>query len=80
MMTFAAVEDSELRNIRPALAFVLVFWRLTTRATIWPSLLSGWYTKWNESAAPQMSLPAPATVKTPPLKLAEPEIPTAPTS
>ena len=37
MMTFAAVDDCELRNIRPALAFALVFWRLVTRATICPS-------------------------------------------
>src|SRR5580765_6028193 len=36
-MTFAAFAASELRNIRPAFAFTLVFCMLATRATIWPS-------------------------------------------
>src|SRR5580765_3512701 len=79
-MTFAAVDASELRNMMPAFAFALVFCIAVTRAMIWPSPPSGWYAKWNESEAPQMSLPAPATVNTPPLELADPEMPTAPTS
>src|SRR6267143_2645012 len=54
---------------------------LTTRATIVPSPASGWYTKWNPSAAVIIvPCPAPATVYVPFAKLALPATPTAPIS
>jgi feruloyl esterase len=41
------------------------FPRLSTRATISPSPLRGWYTYWSWSLAPQMSAPPPVTENVP---------------
>src|SRR5262249_39413055 len=53
------------RSITPAFAYMLVFCKLATRATISTSPLVGCETIRNASAVPQMSAPLPATVNTP---------------
>src|SRR5215472_2602290 len=68
------------RNITPALAYTAVFWVDVRRATISPSPSSGVEAKWNESAVPQISEPAPLTVKTPLANVAVPARPVWPTS
>jgi hypothetical protein len=60
---WAEFAPSVARIITPAFAQAFVFCWLATRATIAPSPVSGWYMKLNPSAVPQMSAPAPFTVK-----------------
>src|SRR6185503_9699765 len=68
------------RIMTPALVHTSVLEIDATRATISPSPDIGWYTKWNASAVPQISVPDPLTVNVPALSLALPGTPTAPTS
>ena len=79
-ITWADPAVSVSRHMTPAFAYVFVFCTAVARATIWPSPLTGWLTKLNASAVPQMSAPDPLTVNTPLEKLALPAAPTAPTS
>src|SRR5437870_3042798 len=79
-ITCADPAVSAPRIITPAFARALVFWIDVTRATISPLPDSGCDMKWKASAVPQMSAPAPRTVKTPPDSDALPAIPTDPMS
>src|SRR3954463_1511374 len=80
MKPWAEPALSDDRIITPALAHAAVFCTLATRATIVTSPSTGWYTKWNASAVPHTSAPAPATVNVEFAKVALPDAPTAPTS
>src|SRR3954452_17134202 len=80
MKPWAEPALSDDRIITPALAHAAVFCIVATRATIVTSPSTGWYTKWNASAVPHTSAPAPAAVKVESAKLALPLAPTAPTS
>ena len=64
----------------PAFANAFVFWMLATRATICASPSIHIDATLNESVVPQMSEPAPLTVKVPDENDAEPATPTAPAS
>jgi hypothetical protein len=74
---FAAVEA---RIITPILVHTFDPEMDATRAVIVPSPESARCAKWNASAVPHTSAPAPRTVYVPPLALADPAMPTAPMS
>ena len=71
---------SDCRIMTPALAESFVFCTPLTRARISPSPVMVCQAKWNWSEEPQMSLPAPFTVKTPPAAEALPASPGLPMS
>ena len=71
---------SDSRIITPVFAHGSVPGTLTTRATMSTSPVQGWYTKWNESAVSQMSVPDAKMVKVDPDTPALPATPTLPMS
>ena len=68
------------RSMTPAFAYGFTFCSAVTRAISWPSPLSGCEAYWNASAVPQISPPAPRTLKVEPDRAEPPVTPTAPTS
>src|SRR3954470_17187636 len=80
MNPYAEEGVSDARIITPIFVHAAVFSIVATRAVISPSPLNGRYANWKASDAPQMSAPAPSSVKLPFANEARPLTPTLPTS